>query len=45
MTEYRWANEAGAHGMPTPAQCEADGYRRVRQHPFWPASWLMVRET
>jgi hypothetical protein len=44
MTEYRWANETGAHGMARPEMLEAEGYVRVRRHPFWPASWLMRRD-
>ena len=43
MSEWRWANERRVNGMPTPEELEADGYRRVRRHPFWPLSWLMVR--
>jgi hypothetical protein len=43
-TEYRWAHEAGAHGMARPEALEGERYVRVRQHPFWPASWLMRRE-
>ena len=40
---FRWASETRAHGMPTPAALERRGYRRVRRHPRWWASWLMVR--
>jgi hypothetical protein len=45
VIEYRWANERGAHGMATPEELEAEGYVRCKQHPFWPLSWLMVRES
>jgi hypothetical protein len=43
--EYRWANEQGVSGMPVPEVLEAEGYVRVCQHPFWPLSWLMRRES
>ena len=41
---FRWAHEHGAHGMPTPENLEAEGWLRVRRHPFWPLSWLMRKD-
>jgi len=38
---FRWANEDGAHGMPTPAELEAQGWVRSWQHPWWLKSWMM----
>ena len=43
-TEYRWANERRAHSMPTPEELEAEGYVRVKRHPNYETSWLMVRQ-
>jgi len=40
---FRWANEREVNGMPTPESLEAEGWVRVRQHPFWPLSILMCR--
>jgi len=42
---YQWANEKGIHGMATPAHLESIGYVKVRQHPLYPASWLMRKAT
>jgi hypothetical protein len=42
-TLFRWASTSRAHGMPHPAALERRGYRRVRRHPRWPDSWLMVQ--
>ena len=42
--EFRWANEREANGMPTPEALEAEGWVRVRRHPFWLLSWLMTRQ-
>lgn len=41
--EFRWANTDKHHNMPTPRELEDQGYVKVRQHPFWPESWLMKR--
>ena len=41
---FRWANEREVNGMPTPEALEAEGWVRVRRHPFWPLSVLMRRE-
>ena len=38
---FVWANAHGEGGMLPPEYWEALGYRRVRRHQFWPASWLM----
>ena len=38
---FRWANDQGAHGMPTPAELEADGYIVSHRHPLFPRSVLM----
>lgn len=40
---FRWASETRAHGMPTPASLARRGWRKVRRHPWWPTSWLMVK--
>ena len=42
---FQWANESGAHGMARPAALEKIGYVKVRQHPLWPKSWLMRKDT
>ena len=41
---FQWANEGGLHGMPKPEELEQIGYRKERQHPFWPTSWLMRKD-
>lgn len=41
VAEFQWANVNGAHGMALVAALEGQGWVRVRQHPLWPASWLM----
>ena len=43
-TEYRWANERRIHAMPTPEELEQEGYVRVKRHPNYETSWLMVRQ-
>lgn len=45
MTDFHWANERGANGMPRPETLEADGWVRHVRHPNYPASWLMRKET
>ncbi len=41
---YQWAHEAGLNGMARPEFLEQQGWIKVRQHPFWPLSWLMKKE-
>lgn len=44
VSEWRWANEQGEHGMPYPEELEWLGYVRVARHPANPTSWLMRRD-
>ena len=43
-TEWRWANERGANGMPHPDELEYFGYVKVAAHPLYPSSYLMRRD-
>jgi len=42
---FCWANEREMNDMPTPEALEAEGWVRVRRHPFWPLSVLMRHDT
>jgi hypothetical protein len=41
---YAWASETRAHSMPTPEELEAQGYVKLRPHPWYTGTWLMKRE-
>lgn len=43
MLEFRWASNVGANGMPYPEELEYLGYKRVKTHPTYRHSILMVR--
>ena len=43
--EYRWASESGAQGMATVDELEWLGYVKLREHPLYPGTWYMKRET
>jgi hypothetical protein len=40
---YAWASETGAHSMPTPEELKAQGYVKLRPHPWYEGAWLMVK--
>ena len=44
MTEYRWASDSGAQGMPYVEEIEYLGFERLREHPLFPGTWLMRRD-
>lgn len=42
--EVRWATETGAHSMISVEEAEYFGYRKWREDPRYPGTWLMVRD-